>query len=266
MSILFIGTGRKSMCNTFIPILRKLGARNITVITSSKRHENTLSNFNIDMLINSENYDYTKITGKFDIIIDSLSIYHDELKEHIKMAGNLSKYWIMNTPNNEIITKTNNMFMQRKLIGDWIYEIQMIVNSINSTCQIIPGELYQYNPLFLTEFSTFIDKENLNFPIIIDKMFNINDIQNAFKYINNNNEHILGSNIGINMNCNDKLNDVKMNCYNDNHINNNEQSNTNVNLYYLDDVSKYMDEYNKRQEKLIQQGFKTSKSLKMYNL
>lgn len=146
----------------------------------------------------------------------------------------------------------NNNIIARKAIGQWLSDIQLMGSQINATCQIIPGELYQYNPLFLTEFSSFVDKENMEFPIIIDKMFDLKNINEAFSYINENDEHILGQNIGLKI-----CNEIDHKCVNAD----------NVNVFHLNDIKPYMDEFLIKKEKLKEEGyFQTSQSLKMFNL
>eukprot|EP00483_Globobulimina_turgida_P002690 UN02695 len=47
----------------------------------------------------------------------------------------------------------------------------------------------------LDSFTSYLTE--MSFPIIIDKMYNLNDIQSAFNYAFNNDDNMLGENIGI---------------------------------------------------------------------
>merc|ERR1712087_1053568 len=47
----------------------------------------------------------------------------------------------------------------------------------------------------LDEFSSYFS--NMQFPIIVDKMYDLDDVQSAFDYALNNDDGVLGENIGI---------------------------------------------------------------------
>lgn len=206
-SILFIGTGRRSMINIFAPFLKHLDeSNNITIIDDighSRFNEKLLKTYlkidgyhelksNDDGLIDNENMRalQEKYSNSFDIVVDSWAMDKNEIIENCKFLKVDGAYcWRQNPIQKNV--KWRAAIQEAKFLADINREIKKSHNGVkfvpNMDNLIVKGNLDEFTS-YLTEMS---------FPIIIDKMYNLDDIQSAFNYAFSNDDAILGENIGV---------------------------------------------------------------------
>lgn len=208
-SILFIGTGRRSMINVFAPFLKQIdGDNEITVIDDdnhSRLNENLLRKYlNIDKyhLLKCEDGIYKQeemmdivskySENKFDIVIDSWAMDKLEIMEHCKMVKQKGVYFWRQ---NHMTQFGKNVGWRVALEGaKFLQEIQKEVKKENGV-KFVPNMENKVDKGGLDQFTSHLSE--MSFPIIIDKMYNLDDIQSAFNYALVNDDSILGENIGI---------------------------------------------------------------------
>ena len=208
-SILFIGTGRKSMVNIFAPFLKHLDADNeITIIdddTHSRLNQNLLKQYikidNYHLLKCDEdglykNEDMMEIINanksKFDIVVDSWAMDKFEILEHTKLCKSKGAYF----------WRQNHMTQFNKNVGwrvamegaKFLADVQKEVRK-SSQVRFVPNMEQKIHKGGLDQFSSYLSE--MQFPLFIDKMYNLDDIQSAFNYALSNDDSLLGENIGI---------------------------------------------------------------------
>ena len=109
--VLILGSGRQSLINMLIPLLQICDSGDIVVVSSHKRHNKVLKHFNVKSVIDQSNFDPSKHKGKYDIVIDSLSIKAEQVQKNvglIKPDQSGTEYWVIRNPLNDVLLNAQN--------------------------------------------------------------------------------------------------------------------------------------------------------------
>eukprot|EP01083_Nonionella_stella_P074418 201874_1 len=211
-SVLFIGTGRRSMLNLFAPFLKHLDETNrITVIEDDAHgrfdevllkeylgidtvHELKYEESTEGMDVLRDEYEKS-----FDIVFDSIAMDKSEILENCKFVRKKGVYfWRQNHMtqfNNNVdlakwrVALQGAQFLQqidREIKRE--YGVQFVCNWDQIPSNHKDGSVLDVYTSHLSEMS---------FPIVIDRMYSLDDIRSAFGYAFNNDDSVLGENIGI---------------------------------------------------------------------
>ena len=208
-SVLFIGTGRRSMVNTFAPFLKHIDENNAITIIDDDMHSRLNENV-LKKCINIDNYHLlkcdqdgiyknedmmeliNKYSSTFDIVIDSWAMDKSEIMEHCKLCK----------PNGKFFWRQNHMTQFNKNVGwrvalegaKFLAEIHKAVER-SYNVKFVPNVENKLDRGGLDQFSSYFSE--MKFPIFIDKMYNLEDVQSALNYALGNDDSLLGENIGI---------------------------------------------------------------------
>ncbi len=207
--VLFLGSGNMSLCHTFIPLLCSLGVEDITVVLTSERHRETLeilckefpSKFKPENIFKAsilQDPSHPFQSLKYDLVIDSMASEKQVFTHNSRwVTEETGVYWAMQLAKNiyHIQAKTNKGMQSLMPINKELMKLREIQDKTKVKC-FTPG-LYSTNYIdqMANPFLSF--EKDKDFPVFVDKMYALDDIQHAISYVLESSEHMLGENIAF---------------------------------------------------------------------
>ena len=194
LSVLFIGTGRRSMFNVFAPFLKHLDENNKVVVIDDE----TQCRFDDKMLVNELgmnafygtkqiNECMEEYQNTFDVVFDAMASDKSEILENCQFVKPKGIYFWRQ---NHMAQSGKNVNLKTVFEGArFLADIQGSVKRECGGVQFVPNmDVMVKDGTVLDEFSAYFAE--MNFPIILDKMYDLDDVQSAFDYALNNDDGI----------------------------------------------------------------------------